>query len=762
MNRSLGRPRSGLWNEKTAYLLKKLVQLALVLFLLSLAVFVIARLCPGDPLKAWYGDGVEHMSQAQQEAARNKLGLNDSILVQYRRWVGQVLQGDLGISYKYKQPVAEIIGKLWKNTLILGGLAYVLTFVLSIGLGIFCALREDRLIDRIICKVGVVSSSIPSFFLALLLILIFAVNLGWLPVGGAYDYGQADDAVNRLVHLILPVTVLVLEHLWYYAYMVRNKLVEEARQDYVLLCKAKGFSRRKIISRSCMRNVMPSMLVIMAISVPHILGGTYVVETVFAYPGLGTLSFESAMYQDYNMLMALCMLTGVVVVVFNVLAQILGEWIDPRMQYVQVLDDEAAVSPAAAALAALSPSASSSAAASESASVTSASGMPGEEAEAPLSPLPAATSVSSAAASAPVSPAPASSAAVTSAPAFAEKSIASAAFMPDHGEPSSSADCADHADHTCHADHAGYADHESDAAHADYEAACGAVQRGKGKKHPGHARTMKQGRRLPYGAIVLLVLIAAGCLLAGALAPYPPDLMDSSAVNEAPSLAHLLGTDSMGRDLLTMILYGGRASLYIGVLSGALSTIIAVVYGCISGLASERISDLMMRFAELIMSVPSILLILFLQAIWGTPSATSIAVIIAVTSWMNISKIVRSEVRQIGASDYILAAKTMDADFGYILRRHLLPNFISSIMFMVVTNIGQAMITESTLSFLGLGLPLTTVSWGSLLSMSQNVLLTGCWWIILLPGAVLIATLVCITEIGEFIRRKNNRLYSNL
>ena len=104
----------------------------------------------------------------------------------------------------------------------------------------------------------------------------------------------------------------------------------------------------------------------------------------------------------------------------------------------------------------------------------------------------------------------------------------------------------------------------------------------------------------------------------------------------------------------------------------------------------------------------------------------------------------------------------MEGGFWYILRRHLLPNFVSSIMFMVVTNIGQAMITESTLSFLGLGLPLTTVSWGSLLSMSQEVLLTNCWWIIIIPGLVLITTLVCITEIGEYIRKKNNRLYSNL
>lgn len=305
----------------------------IILFLLSVIVFVIARLCPGDPLRSYYGDSIEHMSEVQKDAAREKLGLNDSMAVQYERWISGVFQGDLGISYKYKQPVSTIIGNMWMNTLILGGTAYILTFGLAVLLGMFCALREDSLLDRAICKIGVISNSIPSFFLALLLILVFAVNLKLLPVGGAYSYGNSHDLWDRIYHLILPVTVLVLEHLWYYAYLVRNKLLEEVRQDYVLLCKGKGLSRRRIIAVDCMKNIAPSLFVIMSVSLPHILGGTYVVEAVFAYPGLGTLSFESAMYQDYNMLMALSLLTGIVVLVFNLLAQVLNELIDPRMQH---------------------------------------------------------------------------------------------------------------------------------------------------------------------------------------------------------------------------------------------------------------------------------------------------------------------------------------------------------------------------------------------------------------------------------------------
>ncbi len=304
-----------------------------MLILLSMAVFVMARLCPGDPLRAYYGDGAEHMSTAEREAARERLGLNDSIAVQYVRWAENLAAGDLGLSYQYKQPVTAVIGDVWVNTLILGLVSYVVTFGLAIPLGMFCALREDSLTDRIICRLGTVSTNIPSFFLALLLILVFAVQLKILPVGGAYSLGKSGDIADRAVHLVLPSAVLVLEHLWYYAYMFRNKLVEETRRDYVLLCKAEGISRKTIMRKHCFRNILPSVLVIMAISVPHILGGTYVVETVFGYPGLGTLSFEAAMYQDYNMLMTLSILTGGVVLGCNMLAQVLGQWIDPRMEY---------------------------------------------------------------------------------------------------------------------------------------------------------------------------------------------------------------------------------------------------------------------------------------------------------------------------------------------------------------------------------------------------------------------------------------------
>lgn len=319
--------------EWILFIINKAIQFVLTMIILSIVVFYMARLAPGDPLKSYYGESVERMSEENKEAARERLGLNKPIYVQYAKWVQNAFEGDLGISFKYKKEVKNVIGSVYQNTLILGIVSYILTFFFAILLGIFCAIREDTWIDKIICKIGIITNCIPSFFVALVLILIFCINMKVLPTSGAYSIGKANDIIDRMRHMILPVTVMVLSHLWYYTYMIRNKLLEETREDYVLLCKVKGVSKKKIMTKHCFRNILPSLISIMAISVPHIIGGTYIAETVFSYPGLGTLSMESAQYHDYNMLLVLCLLTGAAIIFANIMAQIINEFIDPRMKH---------------------------------------------------------------------------------------------------------------------------------------------------------------------------------------------------------------------------------------------------------------------------------------------------------------------------------------------------------------------------------------------------------------------------------------------
>lgn len=324
--------------NRALYYANKALVFVVSVVVLSVAVFYVSRLAPGDPLVSYYGDRVEKMTPAEREAAEARLGLDEPIYVQYIKWVQNAARGDFGISYKYKMDVVDVISARVGNTLVLGGIGFALIFVLSLLLGVLCAWFEDRWPDKILCKLGTVTSCIPEFWLSLVLILVFAVTLRLLPSSGAYSIGKKGDIADRIVHLILPMSVVVLTHLWYYAYMVRNRLLDEVRADYVLLAKSCGLSKRAVMFRHCLRNTLPAYLSIMAISVPHVLGGTYIVEAVFSYPGLGTLSYESARYQDYNLLMLLCMISGVVVIVCSIIAQIINERIDPRLRAQELVE----------------------------------------------------------------------------------------------------------------------------------------------------------------------------------------------------------------------------------------------------------------------------------------------------------------------------------------------------------------------------------------------------------------------------------------
>lgn len=319
-------------SSKIIYYVKKLLAFFVSILILSLVVFCVSRFAPGDPLVSYYGERAEKMSPAEKEQTMERLGLNEPIFVQYIKWLQNAVKGDFGISYKYKQDVTNVIGSRIINTLILGGIGFTLVFVLALVIGTICAWNESSLLDKIICKIGTLTSCIPEFWLSMILILLFAVSWRILPSSGAYSTGKSGDIADRMVHLVLPLFVVVISHLWYYAYMVRNKLLVEVRSDYVMLAKTKGLSKIRIMIFHCLRNIMPSYISLMAISVAHILGGTYIVEMVFSYPGLGTLSYESARFHDYNMLMLICVLTGAVVIFCNMIGQIIAEKIDPRIK----------------------------------------------------------------------------------------------------------------------------------------------------------------------------------------------------------------------------------------------------------------------------------------------------------------------------------------------------------------------------------------------------------------------------------------------
>ena len=259
--------------------------------------------------------------------------------------------------------------------------------------------------------------------------------------------------------------------------------------------------------------------------------------------------------------------------------------------------------------------------------------------------------------------------------------------------------------------------------------------------------------RRPVVSITILTVILAGCIIIGLIPAGDPYYMDPSAISLPPDPEHLFGTDPLGRDLFALIWHGGRLSLTIGLLSTLIASVIAILYGTASGSAGRRVDDCLMRMTEILMSIPQILIVMVLAALTGG-GVVSISLSIGLTGWMPIARMIRSEVRQLRSAGFVLAARQMGGGFFYILWHHLLPNYLPQVTYMIISHIGSAIAMEATLSFLGLGLPSDVVSWGTLLSLSQNAILTGNWWTMIIPGVFLVVTILCITEIGESIRRK--------
>lgn len=269
-------------------------------------------------------------------------------------------------------------------------------------------------------------------------------------------------------------------------------------------------------------------------------------------------------------------------------------------------------------------------------------------------------------------------------------------------------------------------------------------------------------KSFPLVSTILLTVVVLCCLGAEVLMTKDPTYMDLANCSVAPNRKFLFGTDTLGRDIFSGIWYGGRISISVGFFATVISTAIAVVYGSVSGVAPAWLDALMMRFTEVFLSVPGLLIVLFVQAILGKANVLTLSIVIGITSWPSIAKVVRTEVRQLRSSEYVVASRCMGGKFFHILGKHLAPNFIASIMFMVVMNIRTAIVTESTLSFLGMGLPLEIISWGSMLSLAENALLSKSWWIILIPGAFLVTLLLCVTSLGNYLRKAANRKESNL
>lgn len=255
-----------------------------------------------------------------------------------------------------------------------------------------------------------------------------------------------------------------------------------------------------------------------------------------------------------------------------------------------------------------------------------------------------------------------------------------------------------------------------------------------------------------YIFLAILILIT---FLAGVIYPGDPGFMSLSERNTAPGRAYLFGTDALGRDVFGMVLHGGRISLLVGLLSTLISTTLALIIGSASSLFPHSLHRMISRLMEIFLSIPSILFMVFIQSVMGGDKVLSISLSIGLSSWMTMAKMVSVRILEVKKEEYVGLARYHGGSFLYLMRRHYLPELIPVVSYMAFSGFAHAMVAEATLSYLGIGFPPDAVTWGSLLNLSGQALLTQSWWVIVIPGIFLVATAASLIETGESLRKKN-------
>lgn len=313
----------------TAYVVRRLLQGVVVLFLISAVTFLLINLAPGGPTSAVsLGRTAE-----EREAVLRQYGLDRPVLVRYFDWLGGVLRGDLGESYNQGLPVASLLAQRMGNTLQLALTALALTALLGVALGVLSALYKNRWPDHLIGSLATVGMSVPAFWLGIVAIIVFAVQLKWLPSSGIFTVGQEFSLADRLRHLAMPAGVLAFTLMPNVIRITRSALLEVLTSDYIRTARAKGLSERVVLLKHTLKNAMVPVIAILGLITTVLFSGSVVVESVFGWAGLGRLAIEAANGRDYPVILGVTLLVGAIVVAVNLLVDVLYAAVDPRISH---------------------------------------------------------------------------------------------------------------------------------------------------------------------------------------------------------------------------------------------------------------------------------------------------------------------------------------------------------------------------------------------------------------------------------------------
>jgi peptide/nickel transport system permease protein len=317
----------------TTYILRRLLQAILILVIVSLLVFFVMRLLPGDPIIIYVAQTaeLEAMPPEMIETLRAKFGLDKPIMVQYFNWVTGIFQGDFGESIFYHEKVSTLMQERFPVTLHIGVLALIVGAIIGVVAGLLAGIRRGRWVDKIITPLTYVGITIPVFFVAILMIYTFGLRLGWLPISGYTS--PLDDFWLSTRQVVMPVICMAVFSIAANARQMRSSMLEVIHQDYIRTAWAKGLRERRVIARHAMKNSLIPVITLMGVGVGITLGGSVIVETIFAIPGVGRLMVSSIFGQDYVVVQAITFLIAVIILVVNLVVDISYGWLDPRIRY---------------------------------------------------------------------------------------------------------------------------------------------------------------------------------------------------------------------------------------------------------------------------------------------------------------------------------------------------------------------------------------------------------------------------------------------
>jgi peptide/nickel transport system permease protein len=310
------------------YILRRLMATAPVMLMVAVFVFLMLRLTPGDPAAIIAGDNADSLQITQ---IRKSLGLDEPLLKQFAIWLGKLAQGDLGESFFFKKTIAELIGDRVEPTLSLAVCTLVIAVLIAVPLGVLAAYKQGSWVDRIVMGFSVMGFSVPVFVIGYALVYVFALKLDWLPVQG---YKRISGGLGPwFIHLILPSIALAVIYVALIARMTRTSVLEVMGEDYIRTARAKGQNEFNVLFRHALRNAAVPIVTIIGIGVALLIGGVVVTESVFAIPGIGSLTVEAVTGRDYPTIQAVILLFSFIYVFINLIVDILYTLLDPRIRY---------------------------------------------------------------------------------------------------------------------------------------------------------------------------------------------------------------------------------------------------------------------------------------------------------------------------------------------------------------------------------------------------------------------------------------------